>query len=260
MKHTTITLLALSLALHAGEMSVNPIEPAPVTEESGWEFRIEPYAWLTALEGESGILGQTAPLDAGFDDILDVLDFAAALQLEARNGRWGVILDGFYADLSQSFTPPTGLHTNGEFELQQFIGELYAAYRIAEKPCGCFLDAYAGLRYNYNSIDLTADAFNPSIDKNIDASASKDWVDPIIGLRGQWSINEKWFVAGKGDIGGFDVSSELTWSLQATVGYNFTDKVFAELGYRILDTDYVDGGFTYDIEQAGLYTGLSIRF
>jgi opacity protein-like surface antigen len=56
------------------------------------------------------------------------------------------------------------------------------------------------------------------------------------------------------------VGSDLTWSLQATVGYNFTEKVFVELGYRYLDTDYQDGGFTYDVEQAGLYTGLSIRF
>lgn len=250
---------ATTLTCVYGGSSEPSIAPEPAASPSPWEFRIEPYAWLTALDGTVGVLNQTGSLDAGFDEIWDVLDFAAALQMELRNGRWGIIADGFYSDLSQDFTPPTRLHTNGNIEMQQFIGELYGAFRFAESPSG-FVDAYAGIRYNYLSIDLTADAINPKVDNNIDVSDSKDWIDPIIGLRGQWNINEKWFLAGKGDIGGFEVSSDFAWSLQATVGYNFTENVFAELGYRYLDTDYKDGGLTYDIEQAGLYTGLSIRF
>jgi opacity protein-like surface antigen len=248
-----------TLACAHGGGSEPVIAPAPAATPSPWEFRIEPYAWLTALDGDVGILNQTANLDAGFDDIWDVLDFAAAMQIELRNGCWGIIADGFYSELSQSFTPPTRLHTDGNFEMEQFIGELYASYRFNDSPSG-FIDAYAGFRYTYLSNDLTAKAINPNIDNDIDVSASKDWIDPIIGLRGQWNINGKWFLAGKGDIGGFGVSSDLAWSLQATVGYNFTDHVFAELGYRYLATDYKDGGFSYDVDQAGIYTGLSIRF
>ena len=248
-----------TLACAFGGSTEPVIAPAPAANPSPWEFRIEPYGWLTSLDGTVGVDYRTGSLDAGFDDIWDVLDFAAAMQVELRNDRWGIIADGFYSDLSQSFTPPTRLHTDGNFEMQQFIGELYTAYRFTGSPCG-FVDAYAGVRYNYLSVDLTADAIDPRLDNDIDESASKDWIDPIIGLRGQWNINEKWFLAGKGDIGGFGVSSDLAWSLQVTVGYNFTENVFAELGYRYLDTDYKDGGFTYDVEQAGLYTGLSIRF
>jgi opacity protein-like surface antigen len=243
---------------HGGSTAEPVITPAPAASPSPWEFRIEPYAWLTALDGTVGILNQTGSVSASFDEIWDVLDFAAAMQIELRNGRWGIIADGFYSDLSQDFTPRTGLHTNGNFEMQQFIGELYAAYRFTESSCG-FVDAYAGFRYTYLSNELTAQAAVPLVN-NIDASKSKDWFDPMIGLRGQWNLNEKWFLAGKGDIGGFSVGSDLTWSLQATVGYNFTSNVFVELGYRYLDTDYKDGGFTYDVEQSGLYTGLSIRF
>jgi len=250
---------ATSIACAHGGSTEPIIAPPPAASPSPWEFRIEPYGWLTALDGKVGILNQTADLNAGFDDIWDVLDFAAAMQIELRNGCWGIIADGFYSDLSQDFTPPTRLHTDGNFEMQQFLGELYASYRFLDSPCG-FVDAYAGMRYTYLSTDLKADAINPNVDNNIDVSENKDWIDPIIGLRGQWNINEKWFLAGKGDIGGFGVSSDLTWSLLATVGYHFTEDVHMELGYRYLHTDYDDGGFTYDIDQAGIYTGLSIRF
>jgi hypothetical protein len=249
----------ITLASAFGGTAEPIVTPEPSAAPSAWEFRIEPYGWLTSLDGTVGILNQTADLNAGFDDIWDVLDFAAAMQIELRNGCWGIIADGFYSDLSQDFTPPTGLHTDGNFEMQQFLGELYAAYRFNESPAG-FLDAYAGFRYTYLSNDLTAKAINPRVDNDIDASASKDWIDPIIGLRGQWNINEKWFLAGKGDIGGFGVSSDLTWSLLATVGYHFTENVHMELGYRYLYTDFEDGGFTYDIDQAGIYTGFGVRF
>lgn len=263
--HPILTTLAISAALasaNAGvtETAILPTHAIPSTPSATpWEFRIEPYGWLTALDGTVGVLNQTGSVAAGFDDIWEVLDFAAALQAELRNGRWGIIGDGFYSELSQSFTPPRGLHTNGNAEMQQFLGELSVAFRFTDSPCG-FIDAYAGARYNYLSVDLSADAINPLVTNSINASQDKDWIDPMIGLRGQWNLNEKWFLAGKGDIGGFEVGSDLAWSLQATVGYQFTDNVFMELGYRYLETDYKDGGFSYDVEQTGLYTGLSIKF
>ncbi len=93
-----------------------------------------------------------------------------------------------------------------------------------------------------------------------EASAEKDWLDPIVGVRAQWNINDRFFLAGKSDIGGFGVGSDLAWTLQATAGYNFTEKVSAELGYRYLHTDYRDGAFTYDIAPAGIFTSLNLKF
>lgn len=40
---------------------------------SPWEFRITPYAWLTAIDGSTGPTGFVSDIDAGFDDIFDVL-------------------------------------------------------------------------------------------------------------------------------------------------------------------------------------------
>lgn len=107
---------------------------------------------------------------------------------------------------------------------------------------------------------MDIDRNSPLGDQDSFHSANKDWADPIIGLRSQWNINDKWYLAGKGDIGGFGVSSDLTWELQGTVGYHFTPCFSTEIGYRYFDTDYNDGGFTYDVAQAGLLLNFNFTF
>lgn len=94
----------------------------------------------------------------------------------------------------------------------------------------------------------------------VDKSADENWLDPVVGFRAQWNINPQWYLAGRSDIGGFGAGSELTWEFLATVGYNFTEHFSTELGYRYLYTDYSNGGFTYDIADAGLYISFNYRF
>lgn len=91
-------------------------------------------------------------------------------------------------------------------------------------------------------------------------SADLDWVDPIVGFRAQWNINDKWFLAGKSDIGGFGVGSELAWTLQATVGYRVNETSSLELGYRYLHTDYDNDSVLYDVAEAGIYMSYNIKF
>ena len=264
MKNRTITKASIhaSLVITATVASAFGGTAAPASMEtpaasSGWEFRVEPYGWLTGLNGDVEIANRSVAVDESFSDLFEHLDLAAALQFEARNGRWGIIADGFYTELSNSADLGDVNYGSADIESQQFLGELYAAYRITEGVSG-FLDVYAGLRYNYFSADLSANGVNPTPD--FDLSKSKNWTDPLIGLRGQWNITEKIFLAAKGDVGGFGVSSDLAWTLQGTIGYQFTPNVSSEIGYRYLHTDYTDGGFKYDVAQAGLFTGLNIKF
>jgi opacity protein-like surface antigen len=121
--------------------------------------------------------------------------------------------------------------------------------------------ARAQSRVNQAEQNLTT-AINSQLASRVptSASADKDWLDPFIGVRAQWNLSDKWYLAGKSDIGGFGVGSDLTWSVQGTVGYAFTPSVSLEAGYRYLDTDYVDGKFTYDVAQSGALIGVNIRF
>ncbi len=262
MKNTTIvkSTLALTAVLSAslgtslaGEPRNEVVTTPPPA--SPWEFRIEPYLWTSGMNGTIGVRNFTSDVDVPFKDIFSHLDMAAALQLEARNGAWGIVLDGFYAKISASGSVPTPLDRTADVGLKQFTGDLYATYRFVDSPTG-FVDAYAGLRYSYSSLDLRASGPMHSLD----VSSSDYWIDPIVGLRGQWNINEKFFLAAQGDIGGFGVGADFAWSIQGTVGYNFTNQFSAELGYRYYKTDYTNGGFKYNMAAAGMMLGLNYKF
>ncbi len=242
---------AAPLPANAGQTVSEPI--ITTQESSPWEFRIEPYAWLTALDGTTTVGRVTTETDASFSDIAQDLKMAAALQLEARYDRWGFLADGFYANLGSSGITPLG-RNRVSIGFKQFLGEFDVLYRVSESS-NSFLDLYAGARYNSLNLDLRVSGA-----RNFSISGEKEWVDPIIGLRSQWDINDRWYLAGKGDIGGFGVSSRITYNIQGVVGYNFTEKVSSEIGYRYFDTDYTDGRFGYDMAQAGLFLGVNVKF
>ena len=74
---------------------------------------------------------------------------------EVRKGKWGILGDGFFAQLSASGDPPGPLYNNANIKLQQGMVELALAYRIIDDRRG-FLDIYAGARYNYFGINVDA--------------------------------------------------------------------------------------------------------
>ncbi len=93
-----------------------------------------------------------------------------------------------------------------------------------------------------------------------DGAANTWWVDPIIGLRGQINFTRWLFLAAQGDVGGFGAGSQIAWNVQTTIGVNITRNTFAEIGYRYMYVDYTNGGFLYQMNSYGLYSGLGVRF
>jgi hypothetical protein len=146
-------------------------------------------------------------------------------------------------------------------ELTAATAELEVAKLRATVDASAQADvAAAEARVQKSEKDL-ANAINGKLNKlPTKKSADLDWVDPIVGFRAQWNINEKWFLAGKSDIGGFGVGSELAWTLQATVGYNVSRCSSVELGYRYLHTDYDDDSVLYDVAEAGIYMSYNYKF
>lgn len=255
---------------HAGSapstITAPPIQTSPSTE-SDWEFRVEPYIWVPSLDGTVGVRGRTTDIDFSLSDLLNSssggnasydVNMLFAMQLEARKGRWGVWADAAYVDLDVNGTAPTPRHLSANVDFTELLGDLLATYRITDTPTG-FLDLYAGARVNSLSLDINAqaDLINFPGEPAFVGSQTEIWVDPVIGLRGQWNITETFFLAGKADIGGFGVSSDLLWSSQATLGYQFTDRFSTEIGYSYYNTDYEDGGFTYDMAMGGLFLGFN---
>jgi len=91
-------------------------------------------------------------------------------------------------------------------------------------------------------------------------AGSQWWVDPIVGLRGQINITRWLFLAAQGDVGGFGAGSQITWNTQATVGFNFTRNIFAELGYRYMYVDYNKNNFLYQMNSYGLFSSIGVKW
>jgi hypothetical protein len=89
-----------------------------------------------------------------------------------------------------------------------------------------------------------------------DVSQRKTWAAPVVGVRGVANITQKFFLAGKFDIGGAGIGADLTTQLYGAAGYSFT-KHFALLGgYRWLQVDYDDDeGFLFDTQMNGIMIG-----
>ncbi len=90
--------------------------------------------------------------------------------------------------------------------------------------------------------------------------ASKAWVDPFIGLRGRYDLNDQLYLTGRGDIGGFGVSSDTAWNVYGAFGIDLTERTCVELGYRYYLVDYERGALNYDVATKGPFIGVRIEY
>lgn len=237
----------------AGTTAPPPVEThATYTtlETTDWKFRVALYGWAQSLDGDVTVRGFTAPVDLKFDDLVQDLDMAFMGLAELSHGRWGLLVDVNYADISDSLTLPLRGGTI-EFNMRQWLINSYLTYGVVRDDATVF-DVFAGARLNSMELELDTGLGTRSNDKT--------WVDPLVGLRFQRNLSPSFFFRAVGDIGGFGVSSDLTWQAMAGLGWRFSDNGSALLGYRVIDTDYDHGDFKYDITADGPVLGVEFTF
>ena len=247
-------ILLSAMPASAGSTIPSLSSPEPVASgESSWSVRTAIYGWGTALDGNVTLRGRNAPVNVGFGDILKNLDYAVMGAVEVGNGKWSFLADVFCAQLSTS-NAKSGIIFDSQ--LNQFIGNFIVAYNVIDTAPTRF-DVYAGVRVNSMDTELNIDF--PTI-PDFSGSASKTWVDPIIGARFQQNLSDKFFFRAVGDIGGFGVASDFTWQAMAALGYRVCDNGSVVLGYRGIGTDYSDGNFGYDVIAHGVLLGFEYKF
>lgn len=132
----------------------------------------------------------------------------------------------------------------------------YAAYRVDETSRSS-IDLAAGFR----AYDMQVDgALNTGGGASVPFGGSESWVDPIIAIRGNWALSEKWLLTGFADIGGFGVGSDLTWQVMATFDYQLNDSWALRFGYRYLEIDKPVGGNDLKTGISGPIFGATYRF
>jgi hypothetical protein len=252
---TTIvaTLLATGSLFAGPSMYDEPKAPLPPAEDP-WEFELIPYMWMPDLSGTVGIGGLTSAVDVKFEDILDNLDMVLSGAFGARKGRFGMVADFMYLEVSPSFDTPGPVFSRGDLRLKQTMLDLRGTYRVVETS-STFLDLSLGARYMNVDLDLT---FRPGLAPKTSANGDEGWWDAVGGVRGQYAFTDRWFLTYSADIGGG--GSNLTWQAMAGVGYRFTDNVHLTAAYRYLDYDYSSGDFEYDLVTQGIGLGLGFRW
>ncbi len=243
----SILALSLSYAM-AGSPSIPEKTPITLPKVSEWQVRTALYGWAQGLDGDIAVKGIAAPVDIGFNEILGNLDIAAMGLVEINHGGWGFLADFNYAKISDQI--PTG-NVAVDFEEKQFVGNFFVTYEAFQNETFKF-DVFGGVRVNWLEVNL---ALPPN-----SLSADKSWVDPVIGARFQAELGHSFFFRALCDVGGFGISSDMTWQALAAVGYQFNRSCSAIIGYRALGTDYTDGGFTYDVVASGPVIGLQYNF
>lgn len=239
------------------DLDISPLKPANTNSDfsEGWEFEFTPYIWGASIEGEIGVKGLSTPIDWGFDDILENLDGAFMFAFDARKDRFGIYTEGFWMKLSDRSGSSEPDFRDVKVTVSDLIFDAMIYYRVVEEPYT--LDLLAGGRYFYLDTELD---FKSGILGGRQVSGSQDFIDPVVGFRLHYPFSEKFTGVLFGDIGGFDVSSKLTWQVFAGLHYKLTECVDLKVEWRHMEIDYDRGGFKTDLELNGLMLGAGITF
>ena len=231
-----------------------------------WQFEITPYVFAAGVKATTGVSGVTADIDLSFNDIVNHLDFYGAALFEARRGPWTFGLDSFYVRMKDEKAAyrsgPVGLvGANADLNLQltQQIYQPFLGYRLSDGKVR--FDVIGGARYTNINVDLglttsTTAPLLPGGERNV--NTTKSWWDPIVGVRADVPLAEKWSIFGYADTG---IGENTTYQAIAGVKWQISHMVSTSLGYRYLRQNYDSGNFHWnDATTQGAILGVGIRW
>jgi hypothetical protein len=217
----------------------------PANETNKWTCDVSLYGLAAGMSGDVTVRGVPADLNVGFDEIAENLEFGAMGKIRIGYERWGLTTDVVYMGL--------GASKNGvSADFDQWMVEPTLSYRVSKS-----IEILAGARYNNLSGEITGPfGRNPS--------GTQEWWDPIVGANVSLPLGENFSFNLRGDIGGFGVSSDVTWQVFPYVGWQFAEWGSLQAGYRWVYADYETGNgpdqFKYDVLTQGGQIGVTFHF
>ena len=222
-----------------------------------WRFGVELYGWLPTMSGSTAS-GSDIDVDQG--ELIDALQMTFQGIVAAEKGKWSFTLDTVYLDVQDDqngvLNVSSGIvNTHTNVELQTWIVSPTVGYRVMESEKGK-LRIIGGARYLSLDADVDVDigTVPPRIPQVSDSG--NNW-DGILGVNGEITLTEQWYLPFYLDIGTGD--SDFTWQAALSVGYRFSSfDVLA--GYRYLSWDFDDNPALDDLKVNGPYAGFRFRF
>jgi len=240
--------------------------PALCKPQRSLTLKFIPYLWITEMDGDVTIRGETAPVFVSMGELWDLfthdLNMAFLGQFEAKIGRVGLVANGVYMDLSPG-GEVHGLQFNSTYA--QTIIDLFVTYDLLggneSSNCGrsAHLELLAGARYNSLNGDVTLTGPRGN---TVSKAGAEDWTDLIVGARASVPLNERLALLVRADAGGFGINgcSQFTWNVEAAAEYQCSNRASLFAGYRLLRIDYTRGDFGYDMRIDGPMAGFVFNF
>jgi len=246
---STIAILALSGNVLMAGGDIVPVEPVVVEESVGDEWKY--YASLNLFMPDINIKTAVGPtLNITLKDIIENLNLTVMGTLSAQKGKWGFLTDVIYLNISKgTFVPVDAPLALTNIKMKVWVVTPMVTYRFMESE-NLTLDLMAGARYlNINSpVQLS---YVKTVEMN-----GHNW-DGIVGLRGNYDLNEKWFMPFHFDVGTGEV--DLTWQVFAGVGYKY-DNIDVIAGYRYLEWQFDEDDNAGDVFDRITANGPMIGF
>ena len=246
--HFKIARFGLAVVVALGMAS-----SASAQGEAPWSGQVTVYGWGAGIGGDfTPFTGApTLSFDKSLSEVLEDLDFAFFLSGLARRGDFVLLGDFTYTASSKSGLVPPGVPASGEVTTTALT--LAAGRRVVSSE-DLSVDLLAGARAWWLDGQVTVPAVSVSL------APTKSFIDPIVAVRANRRISERWTVLGYLDVGGFGVGSDITYQVVATANFQMTENLFLSLGYRHLYLDYSDGGTAFEGALSGPLLGATWRF
>ncbi len=230
----------LLIIITVGLLSV--IGQAQYNVDNRLKLEITPYVWMTTMNGDLTLNGETRPINFTFEDFFKFSNLGLNGHIEIKKRRWAILFDYNYVELLK-----------GETNTELVLSELAFAWRLTKGA-----ELIVGGRYFKSEVEFEYRDDSDSIKKG-----KQSWIDPIIGGRISWDMTKHLVFITRADIGGFGIGSEFEWNLMAGVGYRLSNITF--LGaYRIWYAKYENGSgdnlFVYDLTTSGPGLAMVIHF
>lgn len=218
-----------------------------------WTGQVTLYGW------GAGVTGDFRPFAGGPDlsfsrslsEVLDDLDRAFFATGLARRGNLVLFGDLTYSAVSREGLVPPGVPAAGEVTIRSLT---LAAGRRFQTGGGTTVDALAGLRGWSVEGAVAVPAAGVSL------SPTSTFVDPILALRVNTPLSDRWSLLGYADVGGFGVGSEFTWQLGLTANYRASERLYLSAGWRHLHLRYEEDGKRFDGDMRGPVIGATLTF
>ena len=227
---------------------------------NGWNYEVGTYGWMTGVDADVTVEGQTVSADAGFGDLVDKVDLVGALFFTAQKDRlvmvgqvdyMGLGVDTTYKGVAPDGVTPVNLRADLQTDCTFLTGGV--GYRLPDEwfDRGT-ADVLVGVRYWSFDNELKLQGARVTKQNN-------DIVDGMVMLRTQLPLTEKLDLNFPVAIGAGD--SDFMWEIHPNLQYAFNETWSGRFGYRRLDYDVEnDRDNNFDGAFHGFIAGVGAKF